>query len=133
MSNNIHKIISIFAFICSANTGLSHAATKTNVIPMKFHGTYAENIDSCKAAGGLETITVKANGIVASEGALSAVRVKSVSKNANKILVDFKNSGGGETWNSREYLEISRDKKTLILTELTKGKAVSSSKYFRCS
>jgi hypothetical protein len=124
-------------FIMAMATGLlasaTHAATKANIIPMIFHGTYAENANKCKNASKFETITVNATGIIASEGGQIVVRVKPVSGNANKILVDFKNGGGGETWNSREYLEISRDKKALTLSELTKGKPAQASKYFRCS
>jgi hypothetical protein len=133
MSNNIHKIISTFAFFCFANAGLSHATIKANIVPKIFHGTYAENANNCKNARKFGTITVKASGITASEGGQSVIRVKTVPKNANKIVVDFKNSGGGEAWSSREYMEISRDRKTLTLSELTKGKPSQASKYFRCS
>jgi hypothetical protein len=114
-------------------SGFNRTATKANEIPKMFHGVYAGNIDSCAATDALETITVKASGIIASEGGQSVVRAKPVSGNANKILVDFKNTGGGEAWSSREYLEISNDKKLLTQSELVNGKIVSSAKYFRCS
>jgi hypothetical protein len=133
MHKNIHKIISAFVCLCFANTGISHASAKANIVPKIFHGTYAEDADICKNASTFETITVKANGVIASEGGKTAVRVRPVSNNAHKILVDFKNSGGGASWQSREYMEISRDRKTLTLSALTKGKPNPPSKYFRCS
>ena len=101
-------------------------------IPNAFRGEWATSREACTTGGKLAILSIDARGIHQSEGEVLISHLVPDLENPSQIIFEARVSGGGETRNSTEQLNLSRDGATVTWRQLRSARSAAS-ELFRCA
>lgn len=104
----------------------------TPQIPNEFRGRWATSREACRTGGKLDILSIDARGIHQAEGEIEVSRLVPGSENPSKIIFEARVTGGGETQNTTEELNLSHDGSILTWRQLRPARSAAS-ELFRCA